>query len=86
GIDSSIHIFDRFLKSGFDRFAIPEILNRTGGAVFFSSLTTLIGFFSLVFSSHQGMVSIGMIASLGIVMATLVNLTIFPLVMGKRKK
>lgn len=85
GIDSSIHIFDRFLKSGFDRFAIPEILNRTGGAVFFSSLTTLIGFFSLVFSSHQGMVSIGMIASLGIIMATLVNLTIFPLVMGKGK-
>jgi uncharacterized protein len=83
GIDSSIHIFDRFLKSGFDRNAIPEILNRTGGAVFFSSLTTLIGFFSLVFSSHQGMVSIGMIASLGIIMATLVNLTIFPLVMGK---
>lgn len=85
GIDSSIHIFDRFLKSGFDRSAIPEILNRTGGAVFFSSLTTLIGFFSLVFSSHQGMVSIGMIASLGIIMATLVNLTIFPLVMGKGK-
>ena len=85
GIDSSIHIFDRFLKSGFDRSAIPEILNRTGGAVFFSSLTTLIGFFSLIFSSHQGMVSIGMIASLGIIMATLVNLTIFPLVMGRGK-
>lgn len=85
GIDSAIYIFDRFRKRGFDRSAIPEILNRTGGAVFFSSLTTLIGFFSMVFSSHQGIVSIGMIASLGIVMATVVNLTIFPLVMEKGK-
>ncbi|HPS31567.1 MAG TPA: MMPL family transporter [bacterium] len=86
GIDSSIHIFDRFIKSGFDRSAIPEILNHTGGAVLFSSITTLVGFMSLVFSSHNGMISIGVIASLGIAMATIVNLTVFPLVMEKGKK
>lgn len=81
GIDSSIHLFHRFLKSGSKKSKIPEILRHTGGAVLFSSLTTFVGFFSLVFSAHQGMVSVGVIASLGIIMATIVNLTIFPLVM-----
>lgn len=86
GIDSSIHIFDRFIKSGYDRNAIPGILNHTGGAVLFSSITTLVGFMSLVFSSHNGMISIGVIAALGIAMATIVNLTVFPLVMEKGKR
>ena len=86
GIDSSIHLFHRFLKSGSKKSAIPEILRHTGGAVLFSSLTTFVGFFSLVFSAHQGMVSVGVIASLGIIMATIVNLTVFPLVMEKCDK
>ena len=86
GIDSSIHLFHRFLKSGSKKEAIPEILRHTGGAVLFSSLTTFVGFFSLTFSAHQGMVSVGIIASLGIIMATIVNLTVFPLVMEKCDK
>ena len=86
GIDSSIHLFHRFLKSGSKKEAIPEILRHTGGAVLFSSLTTFVGFFSLTFSAHQGMVSVGVIASLGIIMATIVNLTVFPLVMEKCDK
>lgn len=86
GIDSSIHLFHRFLKSGSKKEAIPNILRHTGGAVLFSSLTTFVGFFSLTLSAHQGMVSVGIIASLGIIMATIVNLTVFPLVMEKCDK
>jgi len=37
-------------------------------------------------SNHQGMVSIGAIASLGIVAATAVNLLVFPLLMHGKKK
>ncbi|MCK5809023.1 MMPL family transporter, partial [bacterium] len=81
GIDSSIHIFHRFLAFDKHKSKIPYILNHTGGAVLFSSITTLVGFASLMISSHQGMVSIGVVASIGIILATAVNLLVFPLLM-----
>ncbi len=84
GIDSSIHIFHRYMKDDFDNKKIITILRHTGGAVLFSSLTTLVGFMSLLISGHRAIFSMGVIASLGISAATVVNLFIFPLIMRKR--
>ncbi len=85
GIDSSIHIFHRYLYIEDIKNKIPYIMKKTGGAVLFSSLTTLVGFWSLTFSAHRGIASIGAIASLGIIAATVVNLGILPLIMEKKK-
>jgi len=79
GIDSSIHIFHRYIKEKKIE-KMPDILKYTGGAVFFSSLTTMVGFSSLIFSSHRGLKSIGLIASIGIVTVTVANIIVFPLI------
>ncbi|HPS31026.1 MAG TPA: MMPL family transporter [bacterium] len=77
GIDCSIHIFNRFEKEGNEN---PEnILMRTGSAVFFSSFTTLIGFFSMLTAQHRGLKSIGVLASVGITSVTVISIFILPL-------
>ncbi len=78
GIDSAIHVYHRYRDEGID--AMPVILKRTGGAVLFSSLTTFVGFISLAFARHNGMKSIGEMASIGIVTVTIANIILFPLV------
>ena len=78
GIDSAIHIFHRHHTSS--EGSMVENLKNTGGAVFFSSLTTLVGFGSVAFAAHKGLQSIGIMASIGIITVTLVNLVFFPAV------
>lgn len=84
GIDASIHIFHRYKLDGRD--AIPKILETTGGAVFFSSLTTFTGFMSMAFATHRGIKSIGIMASIGIATVTLTTLLLFPVILRLSKK
>lgn len=77
GIDSAIHIYYRY-RSAPDKMI--ENLKNTGGSVFYSSLTTLVGFGSVALAKHKGLQSIGIMASIGIVMVTLVNLVFFPVI------
>jgi predicted RND superfamily exporter protein len=78
GIDSAIHIYHRYRTSSNE--SMVENLKNTGGAVFFSSLTTLVGFGSVAFAAHKGLQSIGIMASIGIITVTLVNLVFFPVI------
>ena len=77
GIDSAIHIYYRY-RSAPEKMI--ENLKNTGGSVFYSSLTTLVGFGSVALAKHKGLQSIGIMASIGIVMVTLVNLVFFPVI------
>ena len=77
GIDSAIHIYYRY-RSAPDKML--ENLKNTGGSVFYSSLTTLVGFGSVALAKHKGLQSIGIMASIGIIMVTLVNLVFFPVI------
>jgi predicted RND superfamily exporter protein len=84
GIDSAIHIFYRYKV---DRnISMTNNLKNTGSAVFFSSLTTLVGFGSVVFASHKGLQSIGIMASIGIITVTTVNLLFFPVLIDLNEK
>lgn len=76
GIDSAIHIFHRYSSSP---DSMEENLKNTGGSVFYSSLTTFVGFASVAIAQHKGLQSIGIMASIGIVTVTLVNLVFFPI-------
>lgn len=77
GIDSAIHIYYRY-RSAPEKMI--ENLKNTGGSVFYSSLTTLVGFGSVALAKHKGLQSIGIMASIGIVTVTLVNLVFFPVI------
>jgi uncharacterized protein len=78
GIDSGIHIYHRFLLKNKNDY-MPVVLNYTGGAVLFSALTTLIGFASLIYSSHKGLQTIGLVSCIGISTVTVANLIILPM-------
>lgn len=84
GIDSAIHIFHRYKTEGV--LQMENILKNTGGAVFFSSLTTLVGFGSVAIADHRGLQSIGIMASLGIIAVTAVNLCLFPALLNIYQK
>ncbi|HSA32294.1 MAG TPA: MMPL family transporter [bacterium] len=80
GIDSCIHIYDRFRSTGFTDVA--GTMRTTGAAVLISSVTTLIGFVSIIFGAHKGVTSIGTVSSIGIVSVTLCALILFPLLLS----
>ncbi|MFO7734661.1 MAG: MMPL family transporter [bacterium] len=81
GIDSSIHLYHRYLSHR-SQAGISHTLATTGGAVLFSALTTFVGFFSLVFSDHRGISSMGQIAAVGIVTVTTASLILFPILLS----
>ncbi|MCK5809408.1 MMPL family transporter, partial [bacterium] len=78
GIDSAIHVFHRYREEGIENLSF--VLKTTGGAVLFSALTTFVGFISLAFAKHNGMKSIGEMASVGIITVTVANIILFPLI------
>lgn len=74
GISAGIHVYSRFVEDG----SVLVAVRRTGAAVAASSLTTLVGWGALFVSSHRGLISMGMLACLGISSALLVSLTVLP--------
>nr|MBA2483472.1 MMPL family transporter [Nitrosomonas sp.] len=76
GIDCSIHIVHRFRNGA----TLSEDLLRTSTvrAIFYSALTTVAGFGSLAFSTHQGTASMGLLLAVGVVLTLICVLVILP--------
>jgi hypothetical protein len=86
GIDSSIHMVHRSRSTG---AAYESLLHTsTARAVFYSALTTLVGFGSLVFSTHQGTSSMGLLLTIGLLLTLVCVLVILPVLLqsGSKKK
>lgn len=78
GIDNGIYIVHRFwTASGMAERPVP-LAWSTGRAVTLSSLTTLVGFGSLMLSSHRGIHSLGLLVTLGVGSVLLASLTVLP--------
>jgi predicted RND superfamily exporter protein len=89
GVDYGVNIFQRYRLE--KQEGILNVLRHTGGAVILASLTTIIGYGSLVIASNQAFVSFGQLAILGevtCVFAAVVSLPalIWYLEERKRKK
>lgn len=65
GIDSSIHIYNRYLENG--RNSIFYAVRHSGRAVLASTITSAIGFGSLLVAHNGGLRSIGIAAIIGLV-------------------
>lgn len=76
GIDSSLHMVHRSLNNQM----VSEILihTSTARAIFYSALTALVDFASLMFSSHQGTASMGIMLTVGLTFTLLCTLIILP--------
>jgi predicted RND superfamily exporter protein len=75
GIDSGIHLVHRLRD---DPGALPDGVMHTGKAVLVTTLTTVIGFSSLLTIRHPGMQSLGATVSLGLLLSLLLTLVLVP--------
>ena len=76
GIDDGIHIVHRFMDQG--EKDVPGVFRFAGRAVVITSMTTIVGFGSLIFSSYKGLWSAGLFAILGVGVCLLASITLLP--------
>jgi len=74
GIDNGIHVIHRFRQSG----TVREIVTETGRALVMTSVTTMVGFGSLMISRYRGLVSLGFVATLGMLLCLYSSLVALP--------
>ncbi len=75
GIDYGIHILLALRRSGNE---VRQVQATTGRAVFFSGMTTVIGFSSLFFAGNKGISSLGLACCLGTLWILLMVLWLLP--------
>ncbi len=76
GNDNGVHLAARYLEEG--RNSMWSVLKSTGQHVSIGSITTMMGFAGLLFTSHPGLYSIGLVAVTGIGMTLFSALTFLP--------
>jgi hypothetical protein len=83
GVDSGIHLVHRAESLGSDA---GELMGTTTArAVFFSALTTTVAFGTLAFSGHNGLSSLGILLTGGMVLTVFTNLIILPALLKLRR-
>ena len=76
GVDDGVHFFHRILHEG--RGGLEKAVTSVGRAMLMTSLTTMIGFGSLMFYLMRGMASMGLALFIGVGMCFVVTLTLLP--------
>ncbi|MBN2092489.1 MMPL family transporter [candidate division KSB1 bacterium] len=77
GIDNSVHFYHRYKEDHSLWFAFYH----TGMAMFLNTLTTVIGFGSLIFAQHRGLKTLGLVAVLGLIINLLTTFVILPVLL-----
>ncbi|MCC5926316.1 MAG: MMPL family transporter [Bacteroidetes bacterium] len=76
GNDNGVHLAARYLEEGRD--SMWNVLKSTGQHISVGSITTMMGFAGLLFTTHPGLFSIGLLALIGIGMTLLSAITFLP--------
>lgn len=76
GNDNGVHLAARYLEEG--KNSMWMVLKSTGQHITIGSLTTMMGFAGLLFTSHPGLYSIGIVAVTGIGMTLFSAVTFLP--------
>lgn len=76
GCDNGVHLAHRYRDEGHK--SMWNVLSSTGQHITIGSLTTMLGFAGLLFTSHPGLQSIGIMAVIGIGMTLVSALTFLP--------
>jgi predicted RND superfamily exporter protein len=76
GIDNSIHMLYRYFEEG--KRSVSSTIGEAGKAIALTSLTTIAGFASLTFTEHNGLISLGILTSIGIGTCFLTTVLVLP--------
>jgi predicted RND superfamily exporter protein len=75
GVDYSVNVVSRYLQ---DRGDVTQAIRSTGGAVGLCSLTTIIGYSSLLLAENRALFSFGVIAVLGEIACLVTAVLVLP--------
>jgi len=75
GIDYAIHVTLSLRRTGGD---FKDLWNGTGKALLFCGVSNVIGFGSLIFSSSEALVSLGVVSVIGITLSMAVSIFLLP--------
>jgi len=64
GIDDGVHLLHRYRVEGFNK--TKKVLRSTGKAILLTSLTTMVGFGSLLIAKYRGFIGLGALLLLGV--------------------
>jgi len=84
-IDGFIHLYHRFLESE-DKKGMVQMAQETSNSLLLATLTTMVGFGSMLIADHQGLRTIGLVAVTGMASQLLVALLFFPAFLAWRIK
>jgi uncharacterized protein len=76
GVVNGIHIIHRYREE--ENKHVSILAKSTGQAVLLSSLTTMIGFGSMMVANHYGVFSLGMVLTLGVFNCLIASVTFLP--------
>ena len=79
GIDNGVHFYHRYREEGPGSLIV--VLRSTGGAMFVSMLTTMVGFFGLKMATHPGLNSIGLLALIGLFASFVTAVVVLPAIL-----
>lgn len=74
-VANTIHFLHRYMED----HSLSDAFHHTGMAMFMTTLTTMFGFGSLVFADHNGLKTVGTVATLGLATNLLACFIIMPL-------
>lgn len=76
GVDDGVHFFHRLMQEG--KGSLRRSVTSVGRAMLMTSLTTMVGFGSLMFYLMEGMKSLGFVLFVGVGMCFIVTITLLP--------
>ena len=79
GIDNGVHLYHRYRQEG--PGSMPVVIRSTGGAMFISMLTTMVGFLGLMMATHPGLNSIGRLALIGLLTCFVAAVLVLPAIL-----
>jgi len=79
GIDDGVHVIHRYRREGKARLSYS--ISSIGKAILLTSITTMLGFGSLVSSEYRGYIGLGLVVSIGIGLCFITSIIILPAIM-----
>jgi predicted RND superfamily exporter protein len=76
GIDDGVHILHHFQD---EEGQVHPVFSNVGRAILLTTLTTMCGFGSLMFSSYTGIASLGIVLFIGVAYAFIMTVLIIPI-------
>ena len=76
GVDDGVHMYHRYKELGRD--SAHYVVKTTGMSAILTTLTTTIGFGSLMMADHRGLESLGLLTVIGMIAALATTLVFLP--------